>query len=175
LGCGIVGLGAVAAAVNRHATVIAIDLDDAKLEIARKIGAANTINPSKEDLHQWLQEITKGDGPDVIIEAVGSPATYRSAVEEVAFLGRVVCIGYAKAPVEFNTSLFVQKEIEILGSRNCVGKSDFPEVLSYLEAKKFPVEDVISKVISIDEGPETLKSWAENPQGIIKIMIDFNR
>jgi threonine dehydrogenase-like Zn-dependent dehydrogenase len=175
LGCGIVGLGAVAAAVNRHATVIAIDLDDAKLEIARKIGVLNTINPSKEDLHQRLQEITNGDGPDVIIEAVGSPSTYRSAVEEVAFLGRVVCIGYAKAPVEFNTSLFVQKEIEILGSRNCVGKSDFPEVLSYLEAKKFPVDDVISKVISIDEGPETLKSWAENPQGIIKIMIDFNR
>ena len=175
LGCGIVGLGAVAAAVNRHATVIAIDLDDAKLAIARKIGVANTINPSKEDLHQRLQEITNGDGPDVIIEAVGSPSTYRSAVEEVAFLGRVVCIGYAKAPVEFNTSLFVQKEIEILGSRNCVGKSDFPEVLSYLEAKKFPVEDVISKVISIDEGPDTLKSWAENPQGIIKIMIDFNR
>ena len=175
LGCGIVGLGAVAAAVNRHATVIAIDLDDVKLAIARKIGVANTINPSKEDLHQRLQEITNGDGPDVIIEAVGSPSTYRSAVEEVAFLGRVVCIGYAKAPVEFNTSLFVQKEIEILGSRNCVGKSDFPEVLSYLEAKKFPVEEVISKVISIDEGPETLKSWAENPQGIIKIMIDFNR
>ena len=175
LGCGIVGLGAVAAAVNRHATVIAIDLDDSKLEIARKIGVLNTINPGKEDLHQRLQEITNGDGPDVIIEAVGSPSTYRSAVEEVAFLGRVVCIGYAKAPVEFNTSLFVQKEIEILGSRNCVGKSDFPEVLSYLEAKKFPVEDVISKVISIDEGPETLKSWAENPQGIIKIMIDFNR
>jgi hypothetical protein len=136
---------------------------------------ANTINPSKEDLHQRLQEITTGDGPDVIVEAVGSPSTYRSAVEEVAFLGRVVCIGYAKAPVEFNTSLFVQKEIEILGSRNCVGKSDFPEVLSYLESKKFPVDDVISKVISIDEGPETLKSWAENPQGIIKIMIDFNR
>jgi threonine dehydrogenase-like Zn-dependent dehydrogenase len=172
LGCGIVGLGAVAAAVNRHAIVIAIDLDDAKLAIARKIGVANTINPSKEDLHQRLQEITNGDGPDVIIEAVGSPSTYRSAVEEVAFLGRVVCIGYAKAPVEFNTSLFVQKEIEILGSRNCVGKSDFPEVLSYLEAKKFPVEEVISKVISIDEGPDTLKSWAENPQGIIKIMID---
>lgn len=175
LGCGIVGLGAVAAAVNRHATVIAIDLDDTKLAIARKIGAVNTINPSKEDLHQRLQEITNGDGPDVIIEAVGSPSTYRSAVEEVAFLGRVVCIGYAKAPVEFNTSLFVQKEIEILGSRNCVGKSDFPEVLSYLESKKFPVDDVISKVISIDEGPATLKSWAENPQGIIKIMIDFNR
>ncbi len=175
LGCGIVGLGAVASAVNRNATVIAIDLDDSKLEIARKIGVAHTINPAKEDLHGRLQEITAGDGPDVIIEAVGSPATYRSAVEEVAFLGRVVCIGYAKAPVEFNTSLFVQKEIEILGSRNCVGRTDFPEVIAYLEAGKFPVDEVISKVISIDEAPETLKSWAENPQGIIKIMIDFDR
>lgn len=175
LGCGIVGLGAIASAVNRNAKVIAIDLDDSKLEIARKIGVAHTINPAKEDLHARLQEITYGDGPDVIIEAVGSPVTYRSAVEEVAFLGRVVCIGYAKAPVEFNTSLFVQKEIEILGSRNCVGRIDFPEVIAYLEGGKFPVDEVISKVISINEAPETLKSWAENPQGIIKIMIDFDR
>lgn len=175
MGCGIVGLGAVASAVNRNATVIAIDIDDSKLEIARKIGVAHTINPSKEDLHEKLQKLTNGDGPDVIIEAVGSPLTYRSAVEEVAFLGRVVCIGYAKAPVEFNTSLFVQKEIEILGSRNCVGRTDFPEVITYLETGKFPVEEVISKVITIEEGPETLKSWAENPQGIIKIMIDFER
>lgn len=175
IGCGIVGLGAVASAVDRNASVIAIDLDDSKLEIARKIGVKHTINPSKEDFHAKLQELTNGDGPDVIIEAVGSPHTYRSAVEEVAFLGRVVCIGYAKAPVEFNTSLFVQKEIEILGSRNCVGKADFPEVIAYLEAGKFPVDEVISKVITLDDAPETLKSWAENPQGIIKIMIDFDR
>jgi threonine dehydrogenase-like Zn-dependent dehydrogenase len=175
MGCGIVGLGAVASAADRNATVIAIDLDDSKLEIAKKIGAQHVVNPLKVDLHQALQELTGGDGPNVIIEAVGSPTTYRSAVEEVAFLGRVVCIGYAKSPVEFNTSLFVQKEIEILGSRNCVGRVDFPEVISYLEAGKFPVDAVISKVISIDEAPETLRSWAANPQGIIKIMIDFDR
>jgi threonine dehydrogenase-like Zn-dependent dehydrogenase len=175
IGCGIVGLGAVASAVNRGAEVIAIDLDDSKLEIARKIGVAHTINPSKQDLHQTLQELTGGDGPDVIIEAVGSPVTYRSAVDEVAFLGRVVCIGYAKHPVEFNTALFVQKEIEILGSRNCVGSTDFPEVIRYLETGKFPVEEVISKVISIDEGPETMDAWAKDAQGIIKIMIDFDR
>jgi threonine dehydrogenase-like Zn-dependent dehydrogenase len=175
IGCGIVGLGAVASAVNRGSEVIAIDLDDSKLEIARKIGVAHTINPSKVDLHQTLHELTGGDGPDVIIEAVGSPTTYRSAVDEVAFLGRVVCIGYAKLPVEFNTAFFVQKEIEILGSRNCEGSIDFPEVIAYLESGKFPVEDVISKVISIDEGPETMDAWAKNAQGIIKIMIDFDR
>lgn len=175
MGCGIVGLGAVASAVDRGARVIAIDLDDSKLAIAKKIGVAHTINPAQVDLHESLQKITNGDGPDVIIEAVGSPTTYRAAVEEVAFLGRVVCIGYAKAPVEFNTSLFVQKEIEILGSRNCVGKTDFPEVITYLESGNFPVEEVISKVISIDEGPKTMETWAANPQGIVKIMIDFDR
>lgn len=174
-GCGIVGLGAVASAVNTGAEVIAIDLDQSKLSIARKIGVAHTINPNLENLHQRLQDLTGGDGPDVVIEAVGSPATYRSAVEEVAFLGRVVCIGYAKHPVEFNTALFVQKEIEILGSRNCVGTKDFPQVIEYLEAGKFPVDEVISKVISIDQGPKTLADWADNAEGIVKIMIDFDR
>jgi len=96
-------------------------------------------------------------------------------VEEVAFTGRVVYIGYAKKEVEFNTSLFVQKEIEIRGSRNCVGKKDFPEVISYLETGKFPVDEVISKTIALEEAPETLASWAANPAGIIKIMIDFDR
>lgn len=175
IGCGIVGLGAVASAVNRGASVIAIDLDDSKLAIAQKIGVAHTINPSKVDLHEVLQDLTGGNGPDVIIEAVGSPTTYKSAVEEVAFLGRVVCIGYAKAPVEFNTSLFVQKEIEILGSRNCVGKTDFPAVIAYLESGKFPVEAVVSKIIGIEDGPQTMDAWAANPQGIVKIMLDLNR
>ncbi|MEN2281620.1 zinc-binding alcohol dehydrogenase family protein [Algoriphagus sp. SE2] len=173
LGCGIVGMGAIASAVERGAKVIAIDLDDNKLAIAKKIGVAHTINPSKENLHKNLQKYSNNDGPDVIIEAVGSPATYRAAVEEVAFTGRVVCIGYAKKEVDFNTSLFVQKEIEILGSRNCLG--DFPTVIKYLEAGKFPVDDVISKVVTIDEAPQTMIDWDANPVGITKIMIDFDQ
>jgi L-galactonate 5-dehydrogenase len=173
LGCGIVGMGAIASAVERGAKVIAIDLDDNKLDIAKKIGVTHTINPSKENLHEALQKYSNNDGPDVIIEAVGSPATYRAAVEEVAFTGRVVCIGYAKKDVDFNTSLFVQKEIEILGSRNCLG--DFPTVISYLESGKFPVDDVISKVVTIDEAPQTMIDWDANPVGITKIMIDFDQ
>ncbi|MFN5422438.1 MAG: zinc-binding alcohol dehydrogenase family protein [bacterium] len=173
IGCGIVGMGALASAVNRGAEVIAIDVDDSKMEIAKKIGAAHTINSSKVDLHEALSKITNGDGPDVIIEAVGSPYTYKSAVEEVAYTGRVVCIGYAKSPVEFNTGIFVRKEIEILGSRNCT--DEFPEVIRYLEEGKFPVKDVISKVVSIDEAGKALADWAENPKGITKIMVDLEQ
>jgi len=175
IGCGIVGLGAVAGAVERGSKVIAIDLDDSKLEVAKKIGAQFTANPTHTLVSEFLKECTIGHGPDVIIEAVGSPQTYQMAVEEVAFTGRVVCIGYAKYEVSFNTSLFVQKEIEILGSRNCVGRKDFPMVIEYLESGRFPVEEVISKTISLDKGPETLEAWAKDAKGIIKIMIDLEK
>ena len=172
IGCGIVGMGAIASAVNRGAEVIAIDIDDSKMEIAKKIGVAHTINTSKENLHEALMRITHGDGPDVIIEAVGNAITYLAAVEEVAYTGRVVCIGYAKSPVEFNTGLFVRKEIEILGSRNCT--DEFPEVIAYLEAGKFPVQEVISKVVSLENAGAALAGWATDPKGITKIMVDFN-
>ncbi|QDK81039.1 zinc-binding alcohol dehydrogenase family protein [Spirosoma sp. KCTC 42546] len=172
IGCGIVGMGAVAASVSRGADVIAIDIDDAKMRTAKLAGAAHTINTTKVDLHEALMEITDGDGPDVIIEAVGNPATYRAAVEEVAYTGRVVYIGYAKKPVDYNTGTFVRKEIEILGSRNCLG--DFPDVISYLEAGKFPVDAVISKVVSLDEAGAALADWSANPGPITKIMVNFD-
>ena len=171
IGCGIVGMGAIASAVNRGAEVIAIDIDDSKMEIAKKIGVAHTINTNIENLHEALMQITDGDGPDVIIEAVGNAITYRAAVDEVAYTGRVVCIGYAKSAVEFNTGIFVRKEIEILGSRNCT--DEFPEVIAYLEAGKFPVEEVISKVVSLEDAGAALADWATNPKGITKIMVDF--
>jgi len=171
IGCGIVGMGAIASAVNRGAEVIAIDIDDSKMEIAKKIGVAHTINTNIENLHEALMRITDGDGPDVIIEAVGNAITYRAAVDEVAYTGRVVCIGYAKSVVEFNTGIFVRKEIEILGSRNCT--DEFPEVIAYLEAGKFPVEEVISKLVSLEDAGAALAVWATNPKGITKIMVDF--
>ena len=172
IGCGIVGMGAIAASVHRGAEVIAIDIDDSKMRIAKLAGAAHTINTTKVDLHEALMAITDGDGPDVIIEAVGNAMTYRAAVEEVAYTGRVVYIGYAKKPVDYNTGTFVRKEIEILGSRNCLG--DFPDVIAYLEAGKFPVDAVISRVVSLDEAGAALADWSENPGPITKIMVDFD-
>jgi threonine dehydrogenase-like Zn-dependent dehydrogenase len=118
LGCGGVGLGAVAASCLRGATTICIDIDDEKLDLAFEAGGTTTINTQRESLHDRLAEVTEGRGPDVIIEAIGTPATFRAAVEEVAFTGRVVYIGYAKEYVSYETRVFVQKELDILGSRN---------------------------------------------------------
>ena len=171
-GCGGIGLGAIAAAAFRRATTIAIDLDDSKLAIACKAGAQHTINTTTQDLHTELQRLTDARGPDVMIEAIGLPATFRAAVDEVAFTGRVVYIGYTKKPVEYETRLFVQKELDILGSRNALPE-DFREVIRMLEAGKFPVEEAISLVVPLSGAAEALSQWSDTPANFSKIMVQL--
>ncbi len=172
-GCGGVGLGAVAAAAFRDARVIAIDIDDKKLAIAKHAGARDVINSSRDDVPARLREITGGHGPDVVIEAIGRPDTYRAAVEEVCFAGRVVYIGYSKDAVPFETRLFVQKELDIRGSRNALPQ-DFKEVIRMFEQKRFPTAEAISSTVPLEEAPGILRAWSENPAAYTKIMIAFD-
>ena len=74
----------------------------------------------------------------MIIEAIGMAATFRTAVEEVAFTGRVVYIGYAKERVGYETRLFVLKELDIIGRGNA-GPADFGAVIEMLQQGGFPV------------------------------------
>ncbi len=170
-GCGGVGLGAVAGAAFRGATVIGLDLDDAKLATARKAGAAHTLHTASGNLHAQLAELTEGRGPDVVIEAIGLPETFRAAVDEVAFTGRVVYIGYAKEQVAYETRLFVQKELDILGSRNALPE-DFRDVIRMLEAHRFPVEEAVTHSVPMEEAPAILEAWNREPARFTKIMID---
>jgi 2-desacetyl-2-hydroxyethyl bacteriochlorophyllide A dehydrogenase len=169
-GCGAIGLGAIAGAAARNARVIAVDIDDAKLQLAKNCGAQETINSQQTSLHEELQRLTNGDGPEVIIEAVGLPQTFRAAVEEACFAGRVVYIGYAKKPVEYETKFFVQKELDILGSRNATPR-DFRDVIQLLEGKKFPVGEVITKTFPFSEAGAAMQAWSDNPAAFTKIQI----
>jgi len=170
IGCGGVGLGAVAGASFRGARTIAIDVDAAKLEIAKKAGAAHVINTATESLEDRLHDLTEGFGPDVIIEAVGRPATFRAAVELVAFTGRVVYIGYAKEDVSYETRFFVQKELDIMGSRNALPEN-FREVIRMLEEKRFPVSEYVTATVPIEAAPEMLRQWSDAPDRFTKIMV----
>jgi 2-desacetyl-2-hydroxyethyl bacteriochlorophyllide A dehydrogenase len=173
IGCGMVGMGAVVRSVQRGATVVAADIDDEKLALARQMGASYTINTLSEDVHARLLEMTSGFGPDVVIEAVGSSPTYQMAVDEVAFTGRVICIGYAKTEVSFQTKYFVQKELDIRGSRNAQ-PSDFRAVIHYLERGTCPVDQLISRVVKPEEAPEAMQQWAAAPGKVFRILVDFN-
>ncbi len=172
IGCGMVGLGAVVRSALRGATVVAADIDDEKLALAKRMGAAYTINTLTEDVHARLAEMTGGFGPDVIVEAVGSPITYQMAVNEAAFTGRVICIGYAKTEVSFQTKFFVQKELDIRGSRNAL-PSDFRAVIHYLERGTCPVDELISKVVTPEEAREAMCQWAEAPGKVFRILVNL--
>jgi L-galactonate 5-dehydrogenase len=172
LGAGAIGLGAIAGAARRGATVIAVDVDDAKLALAQRCGAEVGINSRRESLHERLAELTGGHGPDVVIEAVGRPETFVAAVEEVCYAGRVVYIGYSKAPVEYDTKLFVLKELDIRGSRNAL-PADFAAVIEFLQEGRFPTDAVISHCVPLEQAGAMLKAWSDAPERFTKIQLEF--
>ena len=172
IGCGMVGMGAVVRAAQRGATVIAADIDDEKLALAKQMGASYVVNTKTEDVHTRLLDMTSGFGPDVVIEAVGSIPTYQMAVNEVAFTGRVVCIGYAKTEVSFQTKYFVQKELDIRGSRNAQ-PSDFRAVIHYLERGTCPVDRLISNEVIPEGALDAMEQWAANPGKVFRILVHF--
>ena len=167
-----IGVGAIVRASLRGATVIAVDLDDEKLALAKELGAAYTINSKTEDVHARLQAITDGAGPDVVIEAVGSPVTYVTAVNEVAFTGRVVCIGYAKSEVSFQTKYFVQKELDIRGSRNALPE-DFRAVIRYMRQGVCPVDKLVSCVAEPEGALKAMQDWAAAPAKVFRVLVKF--
>lgn len=173
IGCGMIGLGAIVRAALRGATVIAIDLDDEKLALARELGATYSINSATSNLADELSRLTDGHGPDVVIEAVGSPFTYVAAVDNVAFCGRVVCIGYAKDDVSFHTKLFVQKELDIRGSRNAM-PNDFAAVIRYfLAGGRKHAEKLISATVKPEETGDALAKWDAAPGKVFRILVEF--
>jgi 2-desacetyl-2-hydroxyethyl bacteriochlorophyllide A dehydrogenase len=173
IGCGMIGLGAIAAAgLERGAQVIAVDVEDTKLALARKAGATHVINSRTQDLHEALQILTAGEGPDVAIEAVGTPATFLAAVDEVAYAGRVVYIGYTKAPVSYQTKSFILKELDILGSRNSTPE-DFTAVIGMLKAGKYPVDATVTETVAFQNAGAALQRWSDQPGAVTKIQVDL--
>ena len=170
IGCGMIGIGAVLAAVLEGSRVIVIDIDENKLKLIKSFGVEFTINSLEKDPITEINNITNGHGTDVVIEAVGTPATYRLAIDIVSFAGRVIYIGYAKTSVEFETKNFVVKELDILGSRNATAH-DFNMVGNYLSEKRFDITSLITQKYSFDELETALVFWNSNPDKVIKILI----
>ncbi len=173
LGAGTIGIGAIAASARKGATVIAGDIDDGKLNMASRFGARFTINSRREDLGARVRELTEGQGARVAIEAVGSPQTYRQAVDAVCYAGRVTYIGYAHDEVCFDTAEFVRKELDIRGSRNSL--REFPAVIQMFERRERPFLDLVTRVYPLQETGQALKDWNASPGDVAKILIQVTK
>jgi threonine dehydrogenase-like Zn-dependent dehydrogenase len=171
IGCGTIGMGAIAALVRKGATVIAADIDDGKLELAARFGAQHTVNSAQQDVLAGVARLTGDRGVSVAIEAVGLPQTFRLAVDAASYAGRVVYVGYAKEEVCYDTTHFVRKELDICGSRNALRV--FPAVIKMLEARQQPFEALVSKVYPLEQTAQALHDWDANPGAFTKILVDM--
>lgn len=169
LGCGMIGMGVLIGAVARGAKVIAIDPSAEKRDLALQFGATHVL-PSGEDVVQKVMDLTGDDGVDVAFEAVGLPITFTQAVDLACFAGRVVYVGYSKAPVTYQTQFFNLKELDIMGSRNAT-LIDFEAVVAHLEKLGPDADKLISKVFPFEEAEQALPYW-DGDRNVLKIVIE---
>jgi 2-desacetyl-2-hydroxyethyl bacteriochlorophyllide A dehydrogenase len=169
-GCGMVGLGAIAEGVRAGAEVIAVDVDDRKLQYVRALGAAHTINSRSENLNEKVAALTEGHGPRVVLEAIGLPETFVQAVDLASFAGRVVYVGYAGSPVTFDTKYFVMKEISIRGSRGAT-MDDFRQSVAFLQSGAIDADQVITREYAFADAGQVLADWDANPGAVSRILV----
>ncbi len=170
LGCGMIGMGAIAGSVTLGAEVIAVDFGT-KAQFALGFGARHAIDAATEDVLSRINALTDGEGADVVIEAVGLPETFTRAIDAAGYGGRVVYVGYSKMPVTYDTKFFNLKELDIMGSRNALPE-DFAAVVRYLESRGLANDSLISRIIPFTEAATALPYWVENRANTLKIIIE---
>ena len=154
-GCGGVGNAAInGAALAGASKVIAVDLDDRKLEWAKGFGATHTVNASKEDAVEAVKALTDGFGVDVAIEAVGRPESLEQAFYARDLAGRVVLVGVPNPEMTFELPM-----IDIFGRGgalksswygDCLPSRDFPMLIDFHLQGRIDLGKFVSETISLD-------------------------
>ncbi len=152
-GCGGVGLSTIQIASALGARVLAVDLDDRKLELAKQAGATDVINGKQTDPVKAVMELTRG-GADVSVDALGIAATCRNAVFSLRKRGRHVQIGLTtqveKGEVALPIDQIVFKEIQITGSL-AIQSFRYPAMLSMVERGRLEPKKLVTETIPLEK------------------------
>jgi S-(hydroxymethyl)glutathione dehydrogenase/alcohol dehydrogenase len=172
-GCGGVGLSVVQGArIAGAERIIAIDTLPAKLEMAKKFGATETVLMEKEDVVKFLKKTTSG-GPDYAFECVGSGELAGAAYRAIRRGGLAVVVGVAKpsdsTSVRTMTLPFEEKTLTGSYFGSCVPRVDFPRMLGLYMAGQLKLEELITRRYSIDEAPQAFADLqaGKNARGVI--------
>ena len=156
IGCGGVGNAAIAGASLAGATtVIAVDIDDRKLEGAKRFGATHTVNSKETDPVEAIRELTGGNGADVVVEAVGRPETYTQAFYARDLAGTVVLVGVPTPEMEVTLPL-----LDVFGRGgalrsswygDCLPSRDFPMLIDLYRQGRFDLDGFVTETIALDQ------------------------
>jgi S-(hydroxymethyl)mycothiol dehydrogenase len=159
IGCGGVGNAAIAGARLAGATtIIAVDIDPRKLEWAKDFGATHTVNSREVDPVEAIQELTGGNGANVVVDAVGRPETFKQAFYARDLAGTAVLVGVPTPDLTFELPL-----IDIFGRGgstksswygDCLPSRDFPALIDLHLQGRLPLEKFVSETIGLDDVEE---------------------
>lgn len=175
VGAGMIGLLTLQAARLAGAgRIISIDLDDARLGLAKQMGADEVINArdSKRAIEEVLAS-TDGRGADIAFECVGTTPTVRLCVEAVRKGGAVTLVGNVSPTVEFDLQSCVTRQIRVQGS--CASSGEYPQCLAMMSRGSIRVNELLSACAPLEEGPQWFKRLYEREPGLLKVVLEPTR
>ncbi|MCU1517866.1 MAG: Alcohol dehydrogenase, zinc-binding domain protein [Pseudarthrobacter sp.] len=166
IGCGGVGIAAIAGAKLAGATtIIAVDIDANKVEMAKSLGATHGVDSSKVDPVEAIRALTGGHGADVVIEAVGRPETYKQAFYARDLAGRVVLVGVPTPDMVLELPL-----LDVFGRGgslksswygDCLPSRDFPMLVAQYKLGNLDLDAFVTERITIDQVEEAFARMHE--------------
>jgi len=170
VGAGMIGLFLIQVLrLSNAGLIIAIDLDEGKLELAKKFGADIALKPDDADLTKKILDNTNGRGVDVAFEAVGINPTVKTAIENVRKGGIVTLVGNLAPTVDLPLQSVVTREIRLQGS--CGISGEYPQVLEMIEKGLVDVETLLSATAPLSEGANWFKRLYSKEPGLNKVIL----
>lgn len=170
VGAGLIGLLVVQALKLKGAGyVVAVDIDEGRLALARELGADAALVSGDEVPARIRDLVGNPDGADHAIEVVGFGPTVKLAVDSVRKGGSISCVGNLKAEVPFPLQALVTRELNVFGS--CASAGEYAEAVAAVAEGKIRVDPLLSAVASLEEGGEWFHRLHDNREGLLKVIL----
>jgi L-iditol 2-dehydrogenase len=170
VGSGMIGLLAIQAArLAGCARVVAIDIDEGRLQLARQLGATDALNPGAVEPAAAVRELTGGRGAGVVLECLGAAATVRTAIACARKGGTVALVGNVTPAVELPLQDVVTRQIRLQGS--CASSGEYPAVIELLSSGAIRVDPLISAVAPLAEGQAWFERLYRREPGLMKVIL----
>jgi L-iditol 2-dehydrogenase len=170
VGSGMIGLLVIQ--VLRHAgcrRLVAVDVDDDRLALAKRLGATDGLNAKNEDAAARILELTGGRGAAASWEAVGTTATVKTAIQCVRKGGAVTLVGNVVPTIEIPLQAVVTRELTLYGS--CASSGEYPECIELMASGAVDVTPLISAATSLDEAPRWFERLYAREPGLMKVVV----
>lgn len=150
-------------------TIVAVDLEEERLALAKELGADVILNPKKDDIRKEVEALTGGRGADIAFEVAGITATVKTAIESVRKGGTVTLVGNLTPTVEIPLQAVVTRQLRLQGS--CAICGEYPAVLDMIARKAINVEAILSAEAPLSDGAEWFQRLYDKEPGLIKVVL----